>query len=179
MRSSPYSIQNSHPAAVASITLMCVAVVLRCVYYIHTPTTFPTLFIYLLLPAAAALSFAWILLRQGKKHLHLTIWSVLMGVIFFIIKATTFPSMLHTILCILLYLIVLCVYSLTILGVFPTKKLLYPLFGLPLIYHIFVEDLQIYIFADPMPIFWEWLPEISVLCIMGALFSAAFAMKKV
>ncbi|MBQ4043277.1 MAG: hypothetical protein IJD06_04700 [Clostridia bacterium] len=77
-----------------------------------------------------------------------------------------------------MYLAVLVLYSLTVWGVIVTKKLLYPLFGLPLLYHIFVEDMQLYILADPRPPFTDWLPEISVLCIMGALFSAVFAMHR-
>ena len=41
-----------------------------------------------------------------------------------------------------------------------------------------VEDMQIYILADPRPPFFEWLPEISVLCIMAALLCVSVAMKK-
>lgn len=62
-----------------------------------------------------------------------------------------------------------------VLGFLPTKKLLYPLFGLPLLYHIFVEDMQYYV--PPIPV-WDWMPEISVLCIMAALFSLTFAMQQ-
>ena len=72
----------------------------------------------------------------------------------------------------------LALYTLTIFGVIRTKVLLYPLFGLPLAYHIFVEDMQLYILADPRPPFAEWLPEISVLCIMASLLAVSFAIRK-
>ena len=42
---------------------------------------------------------------------------------------------------ILLYLAVAVIYSGTVLGFIRTKWLLPPLFGLPFLYHIFVEDL--------------------------------------
>ena len=84
----------------------------------------------------------------------------------------------HTVLCIILYFAVLVIYSLTVFGIIPTKKLLYPLFGLPLLYHIFVEDMKLYVFAKPTVPFFEWLPEISILMIMGALFSISFSLKR-
>jgi hypothetical protein len=77
-----------------------------------------------------------------------------------------------------LYTLVLLLYSATVLGFLPSKKLLYPLFGLPLIYHIFVEDMKIYVLAKPPVPFVEWLPEISVLLIMAGLLSLSIAMKK-
>ena len=63
------------------------------------------------------------------------------------------------------------------LGWLPTKKLLYPLFGLPLIYHLLVEDPGKYFFADPPVSVWDWLPELSVLCIMAGLLSLSVSLK--
>jgi hypothetical protein len=114
----------------------------------------------------------------GKRNIALTALSVLFGVVFFIVKAFTFESTLHTSLCIVLYLAVLSLYSLTVFDVIRIKYLLYPLFALPLLYHIFVEDMQIYILAEPAVPFFEWLPEISVLCIMAALLCVSIAMQK-
>ena len=85
---------------------------------------------------------------------------------------------MHRLFCTLLYYAVLHLYILTVEGILPTKKLLYPLFGLPLCYHIFVEDMQMYILASPKPPFVEWLPEISVLCIMASLLAVSFAIRK-
>ena len=114
-------------------------------------------------------------LLWGETAPRRTVVSVFFGVLFFLLKSFTFDTVLHTVLCILLYLTVLALYTLTIWGVIRTKVLLYPLFGLPLLYHIFVEDMQIYILASPRPPFVEWLPEISVLCIMAALLCVSIA----
>jgi hypothetical protein len=76
-----------------------------------------------------------------------------------------------------LYLAVLVLFCGTLLGFLPTKKLLYPLFGLPLVYHILVEDTQYYFFADPPVPVWYWMPEISVLCIMAGLLCLSISLK--
>jgi len=127
---------------------------------------------------AAAVIFVVAVLFFGERMPQLTVISVGMGVFFFVVKAFTFPSLTHTVLCVILYTAVLVLYSLTVFGVIKTKYLLYPLFGLPLLYHIFVEDMQIYILADPRPPVREWLPEISVLCIMASLLSISVSMKR-
>lgn len=102
---------------------------------------------------------------------------VLLGIVFFIIKSFSFDSILHTILCILLYLLVAVLYTGTVFGRIRTKWLLVPLFGLPLLYHIFVEDLNAMRSATP-PSLPEGLQEISVLCIMLSLLLLSIAMKK-
>jgi len=99
-------------------------------------------------------------------------------VLFFFLKSFTFAAVIHTVLCILLYITVFVLYTLTIFGYIRTKLLLYPLFGLPLAYHIFIEDMKLYILADPPVPFVEWLPELSVLCIMAALLSLSVGIQK-
>ena len=175
---SPYRVCPDRPAAVLSILLMLASAVIRCTYYAIQGTTLGEAAIYLALPVAAALWLILTVLRFGNDHVERAIPSVVAGVVFFIVKAFTFASPVHTGLCITLYLAVLVLFSLTVLGVIPTKKLLYPLFALPLLYHIFVEDMQLYVFADPRPPVLEWLPEISVLCIMGALLAFSIALEK-
>lgn len=175
---SPYRIDPRRPAARLAVVLMALCALIRCYYFARAGGSPAHLAVHLGLPLAAAAVFLWVVLRRGETHTGCTVVSVLCGVIFFIVKALSFPSRLHTILCILLYLTVLSLYSLTVLGRIPTKKLLYPLFGLPLLYHIFVEDMQLYIFADPPVPFLEWLPEISVLMIMASLFCISVALEK-
>ena len=178
MKNSPYYIEKTHPAAKAAVVLMALCACIRCYYFARTGGAPLHLAVHLGLPLLAAAIFLYVVLFRGKTHTGYTVWSVLCGVVFFIIKALSFPGRLHTILCIILYLTVLSLYSLTVLGVIPTKKLLYPLFGLPLLYHIFVEDTQLYIFADPPVPFLHWLPEISVLMIMASLFCISVALQK-
>ena len=175
---SPYAVCPSQPAALVSMLLMALSAVVRCVYFALVGGTAAELFVHLVLPVAAAVWLIGVILLLGRTHLSLSSVSVLLGVVFFMIKATTFESRVHTALCTVLYVGVLLLFSLTVFGIIPTKKLLYPLFSLPLLYHVFVEDVQIYILAEPQPPFIEWLPEISVLMIMGSLLSLSIAMEK-
>ena len=175
---SPYLIRAKRPAAILAMVLMLASAAIRITYYAIRGASALELLVYLALPVAAALWLVAVILLWGREHIEWSVASVLAGVVFFIVKATTFASPLHTGLCIVLYLGVLVLFSLTVLGVIPTKKLLYPLFALPLLYHIFVEDMQLYVFADPRPPVLEWLPEISVLCIMGALLACSVALEK-
>ncbi len=137
-------------------------------------------FIYtqIVLPIACNLLFIAIILYLGKKLFSLTAIPVLLGVVFFIIKSFGFDSILHTVLCIILYLTVAMVYTGTVFGVIRTKWLLVPLFGLPLLYHIFVVDRNTILANEKAMSLSDWLPEISVLCIMTALLLICFAMKK-
>jgi hypothetical protein len=178
MKRSCFYIDRQSPAAWLSLFFMTVSALIRAVYYSVTPMTSLVFWIHFVNVIAAAIVFAVAVLFFCERCPQLTAISVLMGVVFFMVKAFTFETMTHTILCLILYTAVLVLYSLTIFGVIRTKYLLYPLFGLPLLYHIFVEDMQIYILADPRPVFFEWLPEISVLCIMAALLCISVAMRK-
>lgn len=170
------TISRSHPAAVLSCILMAVSAMVRLWHYLPADLTAGIVILHLLLPVSACLMFILGTIANGKWLIPCSVTAVVLGIVFFILKAFSFTPV-HQALCTLLYLTVLILYTLTVTGYIPTKKLLYPLFGLPLIYHIFVEDLSLYVFADPAVPVWDWMPEISVLCIMAALFSQAFAMK--
>lgn len=178
MKSSPYEIDRKNPFAIAAILCMALCAGLRVFYFARTGCTPLEFWVHLMLPLLSALLFIAVVLFLGREHLGATSVSVLLGVVFFIVKATTFDALIHTVLCIGLYLLVLSLYSLTIFGIIPTKKLLYPLFSLPLLYHIFVEDMNLYILAQPPVPFIEWLPELSVLLIMSGLLSLSVGMTK-
>ena len=125
------------------------------------------------LPLMCNILFILCLVLLGKKALWLTAVPVILGVVFFIIKSFTFDSWLHTVLCILLYLLVAVLYTGTVFGI-----MLVPPFGLPFLYHIFVEDLAaLRDTANPVTLS-AGLQEISVLCVMLALLFTAIAMKK-
>lgn len=178
MKKSPYEIDRKNPFAVAAVVCMALSAGIRLFYFANTGFTPVEFWVHLIMPLLSAVLFITVVLRFGREHLALTTVSVLLGVIFFIVKATTFDTRIHTILCIGLYCLVLVLYTLTIFGIIPTKKLLYPLFSLPLVYHIFVEDMKLYILADPPVPFIEWLPEISVLLIMSGLLCLSMGMQK-
>ena len=172
-----YYVETTRPAVLLSILFMLLSSGLRLWYYVVKPPEGAGLWLHLVLPLVAATAFICAVVFAGEKTVLPTVAGVLAGVVFFILKAADFAPW-HQALCTLLYLAVAVLYTLTVLGVLPTKKLLYPLFGLPLIYHIVVEDTQYYFFADPpVPVF-DWLPEISVLCIMAALLCISIGMQR-
>lgn len=170
------TVPKNHPAAVLACVLMAVSAVVRLVYYLPGELTAGTVTIHLILPVSAAALFILGTIANGKHLIPCSVSAVVLGIVFFVLKAFTFTP-LHQALCTLLYMTVLVLYTLTVTGVIPTTKLLIPLFGLPLLYHIFVEDMQLYVFAEPRVPYRDWMPEISVLCIMAALLSQAFAMR--
>lgn len=130
------------------------------------------------LPIACCILFIINVLYMGKRLFSLSFIPVLFGVVFFIIKSFGFDSILHTILCIMLYILVAFIYTGTVFGVIRTKWLMLPLFGLPFIYHILVEDRNTILATDNAMTLADWLPEMSVLCVMLALFFITFGMKK-
>ena len=131
----------------------------------------------IVLPILCNLLFIVLVLYAGRRFFGLTFISVILGVMFFIIKAFGFDSILHTILCICLYLAVAFIYTATVFGVIRTKWLLAPLFGLPLIVHIYLDRDMIAPKGQTVALA-ELLPEISVLCIMAALLCICVAMKR-
>lgn len=115
----------------------------------------------------------------GRKGFFLSCVPVIMGVVFFIYKSFSFESRIHTVLCILLYLAVAILYTGTVVGSIRTKWLLPPLFGLPFIYHVFVEDLPALANTQVPVTFSAGMQEMSVLCIMAALFCVGMGLKKI
>ncbi len=175
-----YSVSRKNIFVKLSALLMGLSALLRLFGYWGFWANKDAAFIYtqIALPVLCNVLFIIIILYMGKRLFSLTAIPVILGVVFFIIKALGFDSILHTILCILLYLLVAMLYTGTVFGVIRTKWLLLPLFGLPFVYHILVEDRNTFLANENAMSLAEWLPEISVLCIMLALFFITFAMKK-
>ena len=114
----------------------------------------------------------------GKKGFFLSCVPVILGVAFFVYKAFGFESKVHMVLCIFLYLAVAVIYTGTVVGSIHTKWLLPPLFGLPFVYHIVVEDIPA-LNNTAVPVsFADGMQEMSVLCIMAALFCVGMGLKK-
>lgn len=130
------------------------------------------------LPVCSCLLLMLCVLLLGKKGFFLSFIPVLLGVVFFVYRSLSFESWMHTILCILLYMVVAVVYTATVFGWIRTKWLLPPLFGLPFLYHIAVEDLPALNQGAKTLLFTDGMQEISVLCIMAALFCIGMGLKK-
>jgi len=169
-------IPRKHPATVTAAALMLLSAIIRLWHYIPAKLDWINFTVHVALPVGAAAVFLLCLAIGRGWPKRGAILATVMGVTFFIIKAFSFTP-IHQLLCTILYCGVLVIFCSTILGWLPTKKLLYPLFGLPLLYHILVEDTQLYFFADPPVPVWQWMPEISVLCIMAALLSLSIGLE--
>lgn len=161
------------PVILSALFMICSAVA-RIAWACGEPAP-PGAFLCLqiLLPLAANVSFVLILLRDGGDRLYRSAIPVWLGCVFFAVKALGFPSLVHTVLCLGLYALVAALYTATVTGWVSTQKLLWLLFGLPMLYHIFVEDTR----KLGWPLH-DWLPEMSVLLCMAALLSVSLAMKK-
>lgn len=169
-------ISRKHPLALTACGFFLLSAILRLWHYLPGQMTPMIFWVHLILPVWASVVFLIGIAVGGRWAKGGIILATVLGVIFFIIKATTFAPW-HQASCTILYLGVLVLFCGTLLGFLPTKKLLYPLFGLPLVYHIFVEDTQYYFFADPPVPVWDWMPEISVLCIMAGLLCLSVSLK--
>lgn len=123
------------------------------------------------LPVAAILLFVLTLFGSGRDRLYRTAGPVWLGCAFFVARAFYYlTSPVHIALCLCLYALVGVLYTLTVAGRFPTAKHLWLLFGLPMLYHVFVEAR----ISGPTG---GWLAETTVLLIMAALLLASVAMK--
>lgn len=130
------------------------------------------------LPVCGCLLLALCILLLGKKGFFLSFIPVLLGVVFFVYRSLFFDNMVHTVLCILLYMVIAVVYTATVFGWIHTKWLLPPLFGLPFLYHLAVEDLPVLNQKIDTLLFTDGMKEISILCIMAALFCVGMSLKK-
>ena len=132
----------------------------------------------ILLPIVSGLLFILLLALLGKHALWTTFLPVLGGVAFFVLKALTFENTTQMLLCLLLYAAVAVLYCGTVFTLIRTKWLLVPLFLLPFLYHVGVEDIaRLRDTVNPVT-FTDGMQEMSVLCIMLSLLFTSFAMKK-
>ncbi|MDD6604300.1 MAG: hypothetical protein PUE96_00065, partial [Oscillospiraceae bacterium] len=121
--------------AALSMIFMAASAVLRIVWAAGEALSSAVFWLQVVLPLAANVSFIVILLRDSRDRLYRSAIPVWLGCVFFAVKALGFPSRLHTVLCLCLYALVAVLYTATVTGRVPTQKLLWPLFGLPMLYH--------------------------------------------
>ena len=108
----------------AMAILMSLSIVFRIIgcWGLWTDRNF--LMLQIVLPVFSALLMIASVLLLGKRALWISFIPVLLGAVFFIIKSLGFESMLHTILCIVLYVAVIVLYFCTVFGILPTKWVL-------------------------------------------------------
>lgn len=171
-----YYIDTKKPAVRCAVCFFALSFVLRLCWCIIWPKNVEgmRLYTYALLPLLACLLAVLFLLLFGRGRLYLTFIPVALGVLFFIIKSTTFLWW-HQVLCTLLYLLVAGLYGVVVFGIFPVRKLLIPLFGIPLAFHVLVEDPFFHLGEYGAP---QWVQEGSVLCIMAGLLLISLSMRE-
>lgn len=173
-----YSIDKSGFFAEGAVILLVLSAVFRVIgcWGLWSDRVFALM--QILLPIGCCALLVLCILLFGRKGFFLSCIPVLLGVVFFIFKALGFSSWLHTVLCILLYMLVAVLYTATVFGWIRTKWLLPPLFALPFLYHIFVEDLPALSDTARPVSFAAGMQEMSVLCIMAAMFCIGMGLKK-
>ena len=128
------------------------------------------IFLLVGLPVFSAALYPVLLALFGRRTIVPLTAPVAGFVVFFLYKALSFSSVLHTVLCSILYLAVLVFFLLTALGVLRTRIFLILLAGLPLLVHI-IMDLSDY------EGFCLFLPELSVLLLMASLLCLALRLR--
>ena len=162
----------------ASLIFMALAIVFRVIGCWGLWNDRYFLLTQIILPIVSGLVFILLLALLGKHALWTTFLPVLGGVAFFVLKALTFENTTQMLLCLLLYAVVAIVYCGTVFTLIRTKWLLVPLFLLPFLYHVGVEDIaRLRDTVNPVT-FTDGMQEMSVLCIMLALLFTSLAMKK-
>ena len=131
-----------------------------------------------LLPLCCCVLMTLAILLFGKKGFFLSFIPVLLGVVFFVYQALSFDSWVRTVLCVLLYLVIALVYTATVFGWIRTKWLLPPLFGLPFLYQIVMEDIPALSNASRPVTFAAGMQEMGVLCIIAAMFCVSMGLMK-
>lgn len=158
----------------AAVCFMALSMALRAVWcLLWREEAAAGLAVHVALPLCACALFIVCLLLCGRRALWLSFFPALAGVVFFILKAADFVWW-HQLLCTLLYLLVAALYGAAVFSLLPVKKLLVPLFALPLLFHLFVQDM---VLQREMMTAALWLQEGSVLCIMAGLLCVSLALR--
>ena len=185
MKKSYYVVPKLNIAVLSAAALLLFSALLRIVYYTGVRAGAGELWLQGALPVCACLLLAVMLFTTASDRLYRTAAPVLMGCVFFAVKAAAFPPV-HRVLCWLLYLAVGALYFLTV-----SRGLARWIFGAliaaALAYHIVVEDLLSRSFlvlhtaaplAPGLGPWWHFLAELTVLLVMAALLLVTLAMER-
>ena len=141
-------------------------------------TDMDAFYLKLLLPAACAALFL-LTLFAGSKALWLTSIPVFLEAVFLIIETFSIQIWWIKVLGILLYVVAVCVYAMTGFGKIRTNWLLVVVIGVPLVYHLAVQDRSSLVYASSPDTLIGWMPEISAVCFLISLLFVALSMEKV
>ncbi len=184
MKKTYYTIPKLNIAVLSAAGLMLLSAILRIIYYTGVRAAPGELWVQGVLPVCACLLFAVMIFTTASDRLYRTTVPVLMGCVFFAVKAGGF-SPVHRVLCWLLYIAVAALYYFTVhRGL--CKWIFGTLIGCALAYHVIIEDglnrtfMELYTtpLAEGHGPWWYFMAELTVLLIMAALLLLTLAMEK-
>ena len=184
MKKSYYVMPKLNIAVFSAAALLFLSALLRIVYYTGVRAGTGELWVQGVLPVCACLLLAVMLFTTASDRLYRTTVPVLMGCIFFAVKAAGF-SLSHRLFCWGLYLAVAALYYLTVhRGL--RKWIFGTLIGCALAYHSVVEDAvnRSFLAFNTTPLvpgrglWWYFLAELTVLLVMAALLLITAAMER-
>lgn len=131
------------------------------------------------LPVVCSILFVFSLMLFGKKLLWITCFPAVFILAFFVIKSSEYNSLTYTIISIVLSVISVFIYSAVSFGWMKKKWLLILVLTVGFFYHLYVKDYLTLMLLDPNNSisFPELMQEISLLFMILAVLSTAFAMK--
>lgn len=135
-------------------------------------------YMQILLPILCNIAFAVLIVYFGEEHFALTLIPVVLGAVFFIVKATDM-NVIPMLVCMVMTALTVVVYIATVLGGIESKWILAGVFGVPLLYQLIIRDGATIVAAENAMPMDKFIPELSLLCILTALLLVVFAMKKV
>ena len=130
----------------------------------------------IILPIICCLLYILCIMLLGKKLLSASLIPVVLGTVFFIARASDMV-LWKMMLLIIVYIGAAVLYTATVLGYVHTKLPLAAVFAVPFIVHLILDFMRLGDTASPVTLH-DGLQEISVLCILLALFFSTAAMKK-
>lgn len=174
-----YSIDRHSFLIKTAMVLAGLSVIFRLIgYWGIWNTDMDAFYLKLLLPAVCAALFL-LTLFAGSKALWMTSIPVFLEAVFLIIETFSIQIWWIKVLGILLYVVAACVYAMTVFGKIRTNWLLVVVIGVPLVYHLAVQDRSSLVYASSPDTLIGWMPEISAVCFLISLLFVALSMEKV
>ena len=164
----------------ASALFMLVSMVFRIMAYWGFWKTRTPAFCYLqiLLPIVCGILFMAVVLFLGKRAFWLTSIPVVLGAVYFIAMSTELGSILSTVLCVVVTVLTVMVYCTTVFGKGRKKWALIAIFSITLLYHLLIKDRTTILAQEGAMTLNEFVPELSILCIIISLLLMTLAMRK-
>jgi len=134
---------------------------------------------HVFLPVLGCFLYMLFVIVFAKKGLWMTSLPVMFVAVFLILETAPISVWWVKAVSILLYVVVATIYTMTVFGKIPTKWLLIISVGIPLIYHLAVQDRSSLIEASQPDELIAWMPEISAMCFIIGLLFIALSMQKV